>query len=201
MKKILIIICLMLFPVLVNAENTVLGSAIIDDNEIESKVKGVMTPNDSLKNVTSGTFVQGVGVTCKSNKNEWTLLNGSLVCQNGNENPYMKVTGSGLENNFKKDSECNETSNTYYAYGTITYEYDCLFTGSDNNKQEYKPSTGENKNDQPTNKDDDTTMKPTGTTDNKDTGIEDYFAVLTVIGISLITVLYILDKNNVFKRI
>lgn len=41
----------------------------------------------------------------------------------------------------------------------------------------------------------------TGTTDNKDTGVEDYFIALGSIGIVVIGLLYFLDKKNVFKRI
>ena len=52
-----------------------------------------------------------------------------------------------------------------------------------------------------TNKDDSTTSKQTGTTENKDTGVEDYFINLGVIGVSVTVVLYILDKKNSFKKI
>lgn len=43
--------------------------------------------------------------------------------------------------------------------------------------------------------------KDTGTTDNKDTGVEDYFVVLGSIGIAVICMLYVLNKKNVFKNI
>ena len=41
----------------------------------------------------------------------------------------------------------------------------------------------------------------TGTTDNKDTGVEDYFVALGSIGIAVICILYVLNKKNVFKNI
>lgn len=43
--------------------------------------------------------------------------------------------------------------------------------------------------------------KDTGTTDNKDTGVEDYFVALGSIGIAVICILYVLNKKNVFKNI
>lgn len=50
------------------------------------------------------------------------------------------------------------------------------------------------------NKDGDTT-KDTGTTDNKETGVEDYFIALGTIGIAVTALLYVVDKKNVFKKI
>ena len=50
------------------------------------------------------------------------------------------------------------------------------------------------------NKDGDTS-KDTGTTDNKETGVEDYFIALGTIGIAVTALLYVVDKKNVFKKI
>lgn len=195
----------MVFPVLVNADNTILGSSVLDNENIKNEVTSIMTSESNLKNVTKGEYIQGVGVTCNNGKNELTVLNGSLVCQNGNSSPYMNKVGDGLTS-FVSGESCNDTSNTYYAYGTRVYEYDCSYTGtSENDKKEYNASSSSTTTTttKVVSKDDDTetTTKATGTTENKDTGVEDYFVVLTGIGVSLICALYILDKNNVFKRI
>ena len=45
------------------------------------------------------------------------------------------------------------------------------------------------------------TSKDTGTTDNKETGVEDYFIALGTIGIAVTALLYVVDKKNVFKKI
>lgn len=202
MKKYLILIILIVFPVLVNAENTILGSSVLDNENIKNEVTSIMTGEGNLKNVTRGEYIQGVGVSCRNGKNELTVLNGSLVCQNGNSAPYMNKVGDGLTS-FGSGESCNDTSNTYYAYGTRVYEYDCSYTGtSENDKREYNAGSSSTiTTTKVVSKDDDTTTKATGTTENKDTGVEDYFVVLTGIGVSLICALYILDKNNVFKRI
>ncbi len=202
MKRNLLLLILLVFPVFVSAEGNIVGSTILDNDQIKNQVTSLMTSESSLSNVTKGEYVQGVGVTCKNGKNELTVLNGTLSCQNGNSNPYMNKVGDGLSS-FASDSSCSDTSNTYYAYGTRVYEYDCSFTGtSPEDKKEYSVSNTATTT-KVVNKDDDvtTTTKATGTTENKDTGASDYFVVLTVIGVSLVSVLYVLDKNNVFKRI
>ena len=85
---------------------------------------------------------------------------------------------------------------------TITriYKFDCdyLAGSTDDNKKPYSTTTTTTTNSG--NKDGDTT-KDTGTTDNKETGVEDYFIALGTIGIAVTALLYVVDKKNVFKKI
>ena len=41
----------------------------------------------------------------------------------------------------------------------------------------------------------------TGTTDNKDTGVEDYFIALGTIGVVVTCLFYFVDKKKVFRKI
>lgn len=200
MKK-FVITCLLLLPMLVKADDKIIGASIIDNENIKAQVESIMTKENDLKKATKGILIEGVGVTCKDKKNEITILNGSLSCENGNKNPYMYNTGDGLSS-YAKDAACEDTTNTYYAYGTRTYEYDCAFTGNTpENKKEYAASTTTTTTAQSKDDVNKITTKKTGTTENKDTGIEDYFAVLFTLGILVIGGLYILDKKNIFTRL
>lgn len=215
MKKKLILLGLILsvvLPLRVYAENPIIVDNVNDNENIESQVRDLMTPESALKSATSGTLIEGVGVKCKDGKNELTVLNDELTCANGNKSPYKKETGNGLKD-FASGSTCTDNTNKYYVFGTRTYEYDCAYTGdSEENKKEFvadssnttntttKPTEKEPTKDD-TNEDVETTTKATGTTENKDTGVEDYFLVLTTIGVGVIVGLYILDKKNVFTRI
>ena len=52
-----------------------------------------------------------------------------------------------------------------------------------------------------TNDSDDTTTTTSSTIESPDTGVEDYFLTLGAVSVSLGTVLYILNKKNVFQEI
>lgn len=207
MKKLLFGISLLLMPFMVNAavdENQpVRGAAVADDDKgatIKTDVENDLAKNESIKNVVKGYYIEGFSVDCKDGKNELKYMNDrlstNLVCANGNKTPYIETIANGTSS-FANGSTCT-TDETNYAYATRVIMYDCLLK---DDKSEYvKPS-------EPTtassNKDDDTTTssKPTGTTENKDTGVEDYFITLGVIGVSVTAILYVLDKKNAFKKI
>lgn len=204
MKKLLFGISLLLVPFMVNAavdENQpVRGAEVASDANIKTQIEEDLKKNESIKNVVKGFYIEGFSVDCVSGKNKLTYLNDrlstNLVCANGNKTPYIETIADGTSS-FADGSTCT-TDGTNYAYATRVIKYDCLLK---DDKSEYvKPS-------EPTtassNKDDDTTTssKPTGTTENKDTGVEDYFITLGVIGVSVTAILYVLDKKNSFKKI
>ena len=197
MKKLLFGISLLLVPFMVNAAVDATtpsrGAEVASDANIKTDVENDLAKNESIKNVVSGFYIEGFFVDCVSGKNKLTYLNDrlstNLVCANGNKAPYIETIADG--------STCT-TDGTNYAYATRVIKYDCLLK---DDKSEYvKPSEPATTS---SNKDDDTTTssKPTGTTENKDTGVEDYFITLGVIGASVTAVLYILDKKNSFKKI
>lgn len=204
MKKLLFGISLLLVPFMVNAAVDATtpsrGAEVASDANIKTDVENDLAKNESIKNVVRGFYIEGFSVDCVSGKNKLTYLNdrlsNNLVCANGNKTPYIETIADGTSS-FADGSTCT-TDGTNYAYATRVIKYDCLLK---DDKSEYvKPSEPATTS---SNKDDDTTTssKPTGTTENKDTGVEDYFITLGVIGASVTAVLYILDKKNSFKKI
>lgn len=201
MKKLLLSISLLLVPFVVNAvvDSTTpsRGAEVASDANIKTDVENDIAKNESIKNVERGFYIEGFSVDCVSGKNQLKYLNDrlitNLVCENGNKNPYIETISDGTTS-FANGSTCT-TDGSNYAYATRVIKYDCTLIDKDT---EYvkptEPST--NKGDNLT-----TSSKPIGTTENKDTGVEDYFITLGVIGVSLTTILYILDKKNSFKKI
>ena len=206
MKKLLFGISLLLVPFMVNAavdENQpVRGAAVADDDKgatIKTDVENDLAKNESIKNVVKGYYIEGFSVDCKDGKNELKYMNDrlstNLVCENGNKTPYINVIADGTSS-FANGSTCSAGETADYAYATKVLAYDCTLIDKDTDYvKPTEPTTTT------TNKDDSTTSKQTGTTENKDTGVEDYFITLGVIGVSVTVVLYILDKKNSFKKI
>lgn len=204
MKKMILSLTLLIMPFMVNAAvdatTPTRGGEVASDTNIKADVESDLAKNESIKNAVKGYYIEGFSIDCKDGKNVLKYMNDrlstNLVCENGNKNPYIETIADGTTS-FANGSTCT-TDGTNYAYATRVIKYDC--TMIDKDTEYVKPS-------EPTtassNKDDDstTTTKQTGTTENKDTGVEDYFITLGVIGVSVTAVLYILDKKNAFKKI
>lgn len=203
MKKLLFGISLLLVPFMVNAavdENQpVRGAEAASDVNIKTQVEEDLKKNESITNVVKGYYIEGFSVDCKDGKNELKYMNDrlttNLVCENGNKTPYINVIADGTSS-FANGSTCSAGETADYAYATKVLAYDCTLIDKDTDY--VKPTDPTTTT---TNKDDSTTSKQTGTTENKDTGVEDYFITLGVIGVSVTAVLYILDKKNSFKKI
>lgn len=281
MKKGLIMFALLMVPVAVSAQVPSNAESIGANTEAKSQVDESLKLNESIKNVTTGYYIEGIEVTCSNNKYVHTIYNESikdtLTCANGNTAPYLDIKSDGT-GSVASGNDCNTTDKLY---ASRIYLYDCRYTGNKDNKQEFvannsvtvtantglsftktdlsgpittKQNTGSNlsvtcggtacslqlsisvtngykyigmSNDgcatiidnssstlTPTinfasNSTSKYTLcsqasggnKDTGTTDNKDTGVEDYFVALGSIGIAVICILYVLNKKNVFKNI
>lgn len=287
MKKGLIMLALLMVPVAVSAQVPSNAESIGANTDAKSQVDESLKLNESIKNVTSGYYIEGIEVTCSNNKYVHTIYNESikdtLTCANGNTAPYLDIKSDGT-GSVASGNDCNTTDKLY---ASRIYLYDCRYTGNKDNKQEFvannsvtvtantglsftktdlegtittKQNTGNNLSvtcsgklcsmrlyitvadgyeyigpsidncatisksedvDNPKN----LSLKPrftftsssttkytlcsqatggnkdTGTTDNKDTGVEDYFVALGSIGIAVICILYVLNKKNVFKNI
>lgn len=278
MKKGLIMFALLMVPVAVNAQVPSNAESIGANSEAKSLVDESLKQNESIKNVTTGYYIEGVEVTCSNNKYVHTIYNESikdtLTCANGNTAPYLDIKSDGT-GSVASGNDCNITDKLY---ASRIYLYDCRYTGNKDNKHEFvssngvtvtantglsftksdlsgtittKQNTGSNlsvtcggtacsmqldvsvasgytylgmsTDDCSSIIDDSLTPsinfasnsttkytlcsqsnggnKDTGTTDNKDTGVEDYFVALGSIGIAVICILYVLNKKNVFKNI
>lgn len=204
MKKIIILSLLMIMPLIVNAEVTEKTPVHSPRSDI-SEINSTISQNGSIIDATNGYYIEGLKITCNSsNKIDVTIMNAelesTLTCANGNKNPYREVIANGLNNSeLQPGKECSSNEDEKLMYASRLYNYDCNFIGtSSENKTAYNTNT--------TTKDDvatttTTTAKVTGTTDNKTTGVEDYFIVLGIIGIVVTFMLYVIDRKNVFKKI
>ena len=203
MKKLLFGISLLLVPFMVNAAVDATtpsrGAEVASDANIKTQVVEDLKKNESINNVVKGYYIEGFSVDCKDGKNELKYMNDrlttNLVCENGNKTPYINVIADGTSS-FANGSTCSAGETADYAYATKVLAYDCTLIDKDTDYvKPTEPTTPT------TNKDDSTTSKQTGTTENKDTGVEDYFITLGVIGVSVTAILYVLDKKNSFKKI
>lgn len=205
MKKMFILGVILLMPLAVSAKVTsdtkVIGAAAGDD--VKQSVEDSINLNDydEMKKATNGFYVEGLEISCVNGTRKLTVKNttisNALVCANNNKNAYYEVISNGA-NNLKDGDSCNVDEGTLYA--TRIYKYDCdyLAGSTDDNKKPFSTTTTTTTTKATTTA---SSNKDTGTTDNKDTGVEDYFIVLGTIGIVVTAVLFVIDKKNVFKKI
>lgn len=207
MKKMFILGLLLIMPLSVRAEVTSTTQAIGAAADAKSQVEESLKLNGSIKNATNGYYIEGLEITCTNGKRVYTIMNNdiasTLTCANGNTNPYYNnvadgTTGKSIENG----SACTADENESTLYATRIYKFDCdyLAGSTEDNKKPFSTTTTTTTTTKSGNKDGDTT-KDTGTTDNKETGVEDYFIALGTIGIGVTALLYVVDKKNVFKKI
>lgn len=205
MKKMFILGLLLVMPLAVKAEVSSNTQAIGAAADAKSQVEESLKLNESIKNATNGFYIEGLEITCTNGKRVYTIMNNAiastLTCANGNTNPYYNnivdgTSGKSIENG----SACTTDGNEQTLYATRIYKYDCdyLAGSTEDNKKPFSTTTTTTT--KSGNKDGDTT-KDTGTTDNKETGVEDYFIALGIIGIAVTALLYVVDKKNVFKKI
>ena len=206
MKNMFILGLLLVIPLAVNAEVSSSTQAIGASADAKTQVEESLKLNGSIKNATNGFYIEGLEITCTNGKRAYTVTNSpigsTLTCANGNTNPYYNnvadgTTGKSIENG----SACTADENESTLYATRIYKFDCdyLAGSTEDNKKPFSTTTTTTTT-KSGNKDGDTT-KDTGTTDNKETGVEDYFIALGTIGIAVTALLYVVDKKNVFKKI
>lgn len=205
MKKMFILGLLLVMPLAVRAEVSSSTQAIGAAADAKPQVEESLKLNESIKNATNGFYIEGLEITCTNGKRVYTIMNSAiastLTCANGNTNPYYNNVVDGTKGkSIENGSACTADENESKLYATRIYKFDCdyLAGSTDDNKKPYSTTTTTTKNSG--NKDGDTT-KDTGTTDNKETGVEDYFIALGTIGIAVTVLLYVVDKKNVFKKI
>lgn len=205
MKKMFILGLLLIMPLKVKAEVTSSTQAIGASADAKTQVEESLKLNGSLKNATNGFYIEGLEISCVNGTRSYTILNeaiaSSLTCSNGNTKPYYDIKADGTSGKgIANGSSCTVNENEGKLYATRIYKYDCdyLAGSTDDIKKPYSTTTTTTTNSG--NKDGDTT-KDTGTTDNKETGVEDYFIALGTIGIAVTALLYVVDKKNVFKKI
>lgn len=203
MKKMFILGLLLIIPLAVRAEVSSSTQAIGAAADAKPQVEESLKLNESIKNATNGFYIEGLEITCTNGKRVYTIMNSAigstLTCANGNTNPYYNNVADGTKGkSIENGSACTADENESKLYATRIYKFDCdyLAGSTDDNKKPYSTTTTTKSG----NKDGDTT-KDTGTTDNKETGVEDYFIALGTIGIAVTALLYVVDKKNVFKKI
>lgn len=201
MKKMFILGLLLIIPLAVRAEVSSSTQAIGAAADAKPQVEESLKLNESIKNATNGFYIEGLEITCTNGKRVYTIMNSAigstLTCANGNTNPYYNNVADGTKGkSIENGSACTADENESKLYATRIYKFDCdyLAGSTDDNKKPYSTTTNSG------NKDGNTT-KDTGTTDNKETGVEDYFIALGTIGIAVTALLYVVDKKNVFKKI
>lgn len=205
MKKMFILGLLLVMPLAVRAEVSSSTKAIGAAADAKAQVDESIKLNGSIKNATNGFYIEGLEITCTNGKRVYTIMNSpiasTLTCANGNTNPYYNNVADGTKGkSIENGSACTADENESTLYATRIYNFDCdyLAGSTDDNKKPYSTTTTATTNSE--NKDGDTS-KDTGTTDNKETGVEDYFIALGTIGIAVTALLYVVDKKNVFKKI
>lgn len=205
MKKMFILGLLLIIPLAVRAEVSSSTQAIGAAADAKPQVEESLKLNESIKNATNGFYIEGLEITCTNGKRVYTIMNSAigstLTCANGNTNPYYNNVVDGTKGkSIENGSACTANENESTLYATRIYKFDCdyLAGSTDDNKKPYSTTPTPTTNSG--NKDGDTT-KDTGTTDNKETGVEDYFIALGTIGIAVTALLYVVDKKNVFKKI
>ena len=202
MKKMFILGLLLIMPLKVKAEVTSSTQAIGASADAKTHVEESLKLNGSLKNATNGFYIEGLEISCVNGTRSYTILNeaiaSSLTCSNGNTKAYYDIKADGTSGKgIANGSSCTVNENEGKLYATRIYKYDCDYVAgsTDDNKIQFTTTTNSESN-----KDGDTS-KDTGTTDNKETGVEDYFIALGTIGIAVTALLYVVDKKNVFKKI
>lgn len=205
MKKMFILGLLLVMPLAVNAEVSSSTQAIGASADAKTQVEESLKLNGSIKNATNGFYIEGLEITCTNGKRVYTITNSpigsTLTCANGNTNPYYNNIADGTSGkSIENGSACTTDGNEQTLYATRIYKYDCdyLAGSTEDNKKPFSTTTTTTT--KSGNKDGDTT-KDTSTTDNKETGVEDYFIALGTIGIAVTAILYVVDKKNVFKKI
>ena len=200
MKKMFILGLLLIIPLAVRAEVSSSTQAIGAAADAKPQVEESLKLNESIKNATNGFYIEGLEITCTNGKRVYTIMNSAigstLTCANGNTNPYYNNVADGTKGkSIENGSACTADENESKLYATRIYKFDCdyLAGSTDDNKKPYSTTNSGNK--------DGNTTKDTGTTDNKETGVEDYFIALGTIGIAVTALLYVVDKKNVFKKI
>lgn len=206
MKKMFILGLLLVMPLAVKAEVSSNTQAIGAAADAKAQVEESLKLNGSIKNATNGFYIEGLEITCTNGKRVYTVTNSAiestLTCANGNTNPYYNNVADGTKGkSIENGSACTADENESTLYATRIYKFDCdyLAGSTDDNKKPFSTTTTTTTT-KSGNKDGDTT-KDTGTTDNKATGVEDYFIALGTIGIAVTALLYVVDKKNVFKKI
>lgn len=208
MKKMFILGLILVMPLAVKAEVSSSTQAIGASADAKTQVEESLKLNGSLKNATNGFYIEGLEISCVNGTRSYTILNdaiaSSLTCSNGNTKPYYDIKADGTSGKgIANGSSCTVNENEGKLYATRIYKYDCDYVAgsTDDNKIQFTTTTtSTTTTNSGSNKDGDTT-KDTGTTDNKDTGVEDYFIALGTIGVVVTALLYVIDKKNVFKKI
>lgn len=209
-RKLLFILSLLLvIPTVVSAEITSDTQGIGAHTDAKTQVEDQLKLNGSIKNATNGYYAEGLEIKCSNSKWTYTIMNdsidSSLTCSNGNTNPYKNIVSDGTTGkSISNGGTCDGTESVLYA--SRIYNYDCKYVNGSTpgSKVDFTTTTTSSTTtaNSGTNKDGDTTTtKATGTTDNKETGVEDYFIALGTIGVAVTALLYIIDKKNVFKKI
>ncbi|MDO4341708.1 MAG: hypothetical protein Q4C44_03080 [bacterium] len=202
MKKALLLI-IMLFPCFVDAKvDQDTPTTIIylkDESDAKTKCLDAVKNNDSsvLTKGTAGYYLECVEVSCNSSKNSHkTLNNVSVSCANGNTKPNAIINSGALQSDIKEGTTCNESG--AYLYYTQKIYFNCSYN-QDNS--EYVPVNNDNNTDKDGNQNNNPGNQTNNSEKSPNTGVEDYYLVLGVGTVVLVTLLFVLNKKNVFKKI
>ncbi|MDD4706040.1 MAG: hypothetical protein PHS24_02345 [Bacilli bacterium] len=206
MKKFVSILILLIlsFPVVVKAavdENTDVGLYTT-----RAECETALEQNDATANAqaSNGFYLTCLEVTCQSsvvNHDDIAPFASNVNCANGNPNPFLNITQSGitLRQGIDSGDSCstNDQDLNYLAptWATVLYQYNCV---QDSDGLTYiSPTTPSTSNT--------STSNSTSTTNDEvkspATGIDTYYIALGSIVFILSIGLYIVNKKNLFKKI
>ncbi|MDD2409392.1 MAG: hypothetical protein PHD03_01570 [Bacilli bacterium] len=203
MKKFVSILILLIlsFPVIVKAavdENTGVGLY-----NTRAECETMLDQNDDLANkqASNGYYLTCLEVTCNTNivaHNDLAPFASNVTCANGNTNPFLNITQSGitLKQGIDLGDSCstNDQDLNYLAdtYATVLYQYNCV---QDSDGGIYiSPNNTSPINITNTSTNSDKVKSPA-------TGINTYYIALGSIAVILSIGLYIVNKKNLFKKI
>ncbi len=207
MKRVLLLI-VMLFPCFVYAkvdqDTTTTVHYVKDESDAKNKCLDAVKANDSSVTTkgTAGYYLECVEVSCNSNKNSSKKLNSvSVSCANGNSNPRAIIESSIVKSEVEDGATCSESG--AYLYYTQKIYFNCTYNAD---QSEYKPSgdnsgNGNGSTDKDGNQVDNSNNQTNNNEKSPNTGVEDYYLALGIGTVVLVTVLFILNKKNVFKKI
>lgn len=210
MKKYLILLIMVLFPIVANADEYCVGESPAEWCTGSSCLTNLQQTYNTWS-TTGNTGKACIKVIAQRNGNSKTYLNGKnpnidYKCANGNT-PTISLVASDLPDQQVDVSECN-TSTCYIPElwavdcGDASNTSNSGNTDNSNNLNGTNNSTNvgsgnNNSGDVGTN----SAGQITGTTDTTDTGVETYFIVLLVMVLVSYGIMLFVNKKNMFKSI
>jgi len=198
MRKIFWLITLLLiFPLVVIAAEGVGPTTPTREFETKAECESETIAKNlpgHVQNATAGWLLTCSVVSCKNSSVSYENVkepNAIVSCANGNTNMWTDLSLNPIGAEYPIGSSCNAEFEGPIFTG-LRYQFDCTklangspYTPSDQTPTTPAPPNGNNNG---------------GTTQNPQTNISTYYAVLSVAIVVLSLALYVVNKKNVFKK-